>query len=565
MILCWLLINSALAQVSTGERRALDGSPESLGSTRVAPVISAKGMVVADDRVAADWGAEILRRGGNAVDAAVATAFAMAVTRPHFASIGGGGFLLYCPAKRECEALDYRERAPLSVTRETYLLDGKPNPARARVGWLASGTPGVVAGLLDALGSWGTRKAPEILSRPRELARKGVELTPFMETALVRKWKDETNPALKAIWGCGDKPCVVGKRIVQSDLEKVLAEISKKGRAGFYSGWVAKRIMSSGALISEKDLKEYKPALRKPLVSKVLGMQVVSMPPPSSGGIALLQMLGFVERSKGAFSEGWGSLKWIQTFSQAMQRAFADRAAYLGDPDFVKVPLEKLLSSSYLDDRWSGAEGASRWRAVSGGGIEDGDHTTHLSVVDRAGNAVALTTTVNDAFGSGYVVPGTGIVMNNEMDDFSLDASTANQFGLVGSEANFIAAGKRPLSSMTPTIAREDGEVRLVLGGAGGPRIISAVTQVLLNRWVGGMSLPDAIHSPRIHHQWNPDVLSFERGALNSETRTALGSWGLTAKEVPASLARVYALERFANGRVWASPDPRGEGAAIAE
>lgn len=571
----WVFLGAvAHAQVSVGGANA--------SRAHAVQAQAGKGMVVSDDRIASEWGAEILRRGGNAVDAAVATAFALAVTRPHFASLGGGGFLVYCPpvdANRRpaCQALDYREVAPRALKADLFIKDGKPQTSLSQRGGLASGVPGTPAGLLTALDRWGTRKRSELLRRPIELARSGVRVTEFMEFAASEAWAGKWNDApaeFKRVFGCGAAPCAPGMVLKQPELARVLRTISNLGRRGFYKGWVAQKIVAgiqqARGVMTEQDLADYAPKLRTPLSANAWGQEIVSMPPPSSGGGVMLQILGFAERAQaqGLWTQGYGSVSAVQSLGFGMALSFADRAEFYGDPDFVPGLVEKrlpaLLSSSYLDDRWRLY--SETWKVPTGPGAvpNEGDHTTHFSVVDGKGGAVALTTTINDSFGSYVVPPGTGVVMNNEIDDFSLQAGSANLFGLLGGAANSVQPGKRPLSSMTPTITRDlkSGEVRLVLGAAGGPRIISAVAQVILNRLAWGMSLADAVSAHRIHHQWKPEALRVERFGLAPEVRAELMRRSVEVQEVPASLARVHALERLENGRVVGMPDPRGEGEA---
>ncbi|MEY4064068.1 MAG: hypothetical protein RIR26_276 [Pseudomonadota bacterium] len=547
-------------------------------SVRFAPQ-STRGMVVADDARAAEWGAEILRRGGNAVDAAVATAFGMSVTRPHFASLGGGGFLVYCPAPKsrslpDCSVVDFREKAPVAATRDMYLRDGKAVPDLSRNGALASGVPGVTAGLLFTLEKFGTKKRQELLSEPLRWARKGIRMSTHTETAAQRRWA-EMNPSAKRIFGCGHEksgPCRSGETLRQPELATVLKAISDRGAAGFYQGDVALKISDAlrkaGGILSLEDLKEYQPSQRTPLRGKYKGFEVVTMPPPSSGGTVLLQLLSDMERAEraGYLKSGFGSIPALHAEIHAMSLAFADRAQHMGDPDFYQVPLERLLSSNYLDERWKSFDPSRASLPSEAGRVApEPSHTTHFSVVDAEGNAVAITETVNDYFGSGFVPAGTGVVMNNQMDDFSAQPGVPNLFGLVGAEANSITPRKRPLSSMSPTIVRDgEGNVRLVLGAAGGPRIITSVFQTLVNRLEFGMPLVDAVAAARIHHQWKPAVVRLENYGFPVETREKLAALGYSV-ESGGGLAVVHALERLPAGRVVGVPDPRGEGAAVAE
>jgi gamma-glutamyltranspeptidase/glutathione hydrolase len=544
-------------------------------SSRVRPVIGTKGMVVSDDRQASEWGASILRRGGNAIDAAVAVGFMLSVTRPQYGSLGGGGFLVYCPAHKPCVSLDYRERAPAAATRDMYVKDGKANTDLSQNGAMASGIPGVPAGLLNALEKYGTRGRGELLSEPIQVAKNGFRFTGLQESAAQVRWQ-HINSAGKSVLGCAEnkklEPCTVGKVIRQPDLAHVLEAISQKGRDGFYKGWVAKKIVegiqAEKGLLSLKDLEGYQTVVGVPVETSFQDMEVISMPPPSSGGVALLQMLGYMNRAEnaGRLKEGFGSASTLHVEAHAMSLAFADRAEYMGDADFVKVPLTELLSDKYLDSRWATFNPLQANPPVSAGKLtNESQNTTHFSVIDKDGNAVAITTTINEEYGSGFVPPGTGIFMNNEMDDFSAQPGVPNLFGLVGGEANAIAPGKHPLSSMTPTIVRDHrGEARLILGAAGGPRIITSVFNVLMDRYIFGMSLPDAVAAPRIHDQWKPDEIRVETYGFAPDVLRTLQQMGYKVERSPA-LAKMHALERFPNGRTWGVADPRGEGAAVAE
>jgi gamma-glutamyltranspeptidase/glutathione hydrolase len=538
-----------------------------------------RGMVVADDQQAAEWGAEVLRKGGNAIDAAVATAFAMAVTRPHYAALGGGGFLVFCPKSQNnspstCKVIDFREKAPAAATRDMYIRNGKADTQLSQNGALASGVPGVTAGLMMALEKFGNLKRQVLLAEPIRLARKGIRVSTNTGRALHERW-DSFNAEAKSIFSCGRselRPCLVGDTLRQPDLAAVLEAVSKRGAAGFYQGIVAKKVAaglrSAGGIITLKDLADYAPSERQPVRGEFRGHEVITMPPPSSGGAVLVQMLGYIERAdkQGLLKNGYASIDALQTQIHAMSLAFADRAAHMGDSDFYPVPLARLLAADYLDERWKTFQ-PNKAMLPDASGFSGGEkmQTTHFSVIDAEGNAAAITETVNGNFGSGFVPAGTGIVMNNQMDDFSTQPGVPNMFGLIGGEANAIAPHKRPLSSMSPTIIRDNaGAVRLVLGAAGGPRIITSVFQSLVNRLQFEMNLADAVGAPRIHHQWRPQTVRFERNGFATETIDLLRRMGYQL-EAGAGLAVVHALERFPSGRVTGVPDPRGEGFAAAE
>jgi gamma-glutamyltranspeptidase/glutathione hydrolase len=536
-------------------------------------------MVASDDPIANEWGAEILRKGGNAVDAAVATAFTLAVTRPHYGSLGGGGFIVYCPKKDgaaapECFAVDYRERAPKAAGGDMYNRNGKPDTSLAQAGALASGVPGVTAGLTLAHSKWGKLPLRELLRKPIELARGGVRVTGWLEWVLAVRWKDMNSEA-RQVFGCSGQPCPAGTLLKQPDLARLLAAIARDGARAFYEGESARRlargVRDAGGILSEEDLEGYHATVRKPVTGTYKGLEVISMPPPSAGGTMVVELLGYFERAErqGALAQGFGAASSLHAVAHALALSFADRAELFGDPDFVPVPLARLTSNEYLDERWKSFDpGHAAIPVKPGLSLEpEGKDTTHLSVLDREGGAVALTTTLNLPLGSGFIPPGTGVVMNDEMDDFSLRPGVANVFGLVGSRANAIAPGKRPLSSMSPTIVRDRaGSVRLVIGAQGGPRITSSVAQVILNRFGFGVALPDSVAAPRIHEQWKPPALKYDTPGISEDTVAKLRALGYSVvPEERSDIARIHAIERFPNGRVWGVADPRGEGNAVAE
>ncbi|MBL7716187.1 MAG: gamma-glutamyltransferase [Bdellovibrionales bacterium] len=601
MAFLWIAVAWGTLAIAGTLPKAPRGGFDDQAQSKFRATVGMAGMVAADDQQSAEFGAKILRSGGNAVDAAVATAFAMSVSRPHYASLGGGGFFLIClAASKECHVLDFRERAPQAATRDMYSKIAKTNPHASVDGALAIGVPGNVAGLLEAQAKWGKKKRQDVLSVPIRWAREGVLNSAMTENCAWDRW-EAFNDESRKIWGCGDKPCPVGHKIVQKDLAKVLQAISDQGRKGFYEGWVAQAISDSvkkaGGILSVEDLKKYQPTLRKPLSvmveSPVEGkVEVLSVPPPSAGGTGVLQMISWMDLAwkQGVISKAQDlEAQLFHALAHALKLAFSDRAALFGDPDYTPDPSAKLLNPDFLKERWktfdpTKAVGVNPSQAVSGlttasisgrgllgdisGDYLDADvtgETTHMSVIDGEGNAVAFTFTVNDFFGSGFTAKGTGVVLNNEMDDFASEPGKPNLFGLIGSEANSIAPGKRPLSSMSPTLVRKNGEVILSLGAQGGPRITSSVFQTLFHRLYLGRSLPDSVHAARVHHQWKPDQLMFEARGFPASIQEKWKTMGYTLKEI-ANAGKQHAIERFPeSGRVWGVSDLRTEGAAVAQ
>ncbi|GJL93312.1 gamma-glutamyltransferase [Hyphococcus sp.] len=500
------------------------------------------GMVVAEEKMAAKIGADILARGGNAVDAAVATGFALAVTYPSAGNIGGGGFMLvYLRDEDRTIAIDYRESAPAAASRDMYLDDeGNVISDDILLTLKGAGVPGTVAGLLLAQEKYGKLSRKEVLAPAIRLAEKGYPITYFAsaiiesERALLMR-----NPAARAAFFKPDGSSILpGETYRRKDLARTLKEISKKGRDGFYKGWVGDAIVADmpnhGGLITQADLDAYKVVEREPVRGTYRGYDIVSMPPPSSGGIHLIEMLNMLETRapvKGQ-SDDAESLHFL---AETMRLAYADRAEHLGDPDFVDVPVKGLVSKDYARAL---AAKIKPNKAMVSAEIGAGDpypyessDTTHFSVIDKDGNMVANTYTINASFGSGIIIPGTGVLMNNEMDDFSAAPGAPNLYGLIGGEKNAIAANKRPLSSMTPTFIFKDGEPFLATGSQGGSRIITAVLQVIVNVIDRSMNIADATDHPRIHHQWLPDEILYEPG-LSSDTIKLLEAKGHIVKPV---------------------------------
>ncbi len=488
-----------------------------------APLGAYQGMVVSEDSEATRIGLGVLQRGGNAVDAAVTMGFVMAVTHPEAGNIGGGGFmLLYGAGTGEVSAIDYREKAPARAHRDMFLnRAGHAESDLSRFSHLAAGVPGTVAGLALALEKFGTIPLSEAVRPAVKLAREGV----IVSRALSEDIKDHADllsrrPSTAAVFFKKDGAFYeAGDRLVQSDLARTLDAILEQGAAGFYGGKVADAIAeemeSGGGIISREDLADYEAVIRKPVHGYYRGLDVYSMPPPSSGGVHLIELLNILE-GYDLRKSGHNSALTIHLMAEAMKQAYADRSEYLGDPEFFQVPVSGLTSKGYaarlreqIDrNRVRPAREVMPGRPLG----RESDETTHFVVVDREGNAVSNTYTLNFSFGSGIVVEGAGFLLNNEMDDFSSKPGIPNAYGLIGGEANAIEPGKRMLSSMSPTIVVQNGSPFLVTGSPGGSRIITTTLQVILNVIDHGMNVQDAVRAPRIHHQWLPDEIRVEEG-----------------------------------------------------
>ena len=480
------------------------------------------GMVSSQDRLATQIGLEILQRGGNAVDAAVAVGFALAVTVPKAGNIGGGGFMLVHVADRnENAAIDYRETAPAATSVDVFLgPDQQADPAKSRDSGLGVGVPGTVAGLSLALDRFGSGKftLSELIAPAARLAREGVTIKDDLYDSLQRgaprlgRWPTAVRIFLKAD---GTTP-TIGEKLVQSELADVLETIGREGSHAFYDGPIADKIVASvrqaGGLMTRGDLENYAPVIRNPIYGTYRGYEIVSMPPPSSGGVHLVEMLNILE-GYASNMIGSGSPAALHLQLEAMKLAYADRAQFLGDSDSVDVPLDRLISKSHAAElrKNINVQRATPSRAIRPDiAVPSGGNTTHFSVVDQAGNVVANTYSLNFNFGLGLVAEGTGILLNNELDDFAAKAGAPNAFGLVGGAANAPGPGKRPLSSMTPTIVFRDTNPVLVTGAPGGSRIITTVLQVIVNAIDGHMAIGEAVATPRAHHQWSPDEVIVE-------------------------------------------------------
>jgi gamma-glutamyltranspeptidase / glutathione hydrolase len=565
-----LVVASCVPAAAQEQRR---GSYTPPAADAIHAVVAEHGMVVAQEKIAARIGADVLRGGGNAVDAAVATGFAMAVTYPRAGNIGGGGFMIIHSAeRREDVAIDYRETAPAATTPEIFLgSDGKPDIAKSRDSALGIGVPGTVAGLTLALEKYGSGKFTlAALLRPAiDLARDGIALTDDGADTLggwhrrLARW-----PASARIFSRADGNSLrEGDTLVQTDLAATLSAISTEGRRGFYQGPVAEKLVAAirdaGGIVTTADLRSYQAIIRAPLRGRYRGYEIVSMPQPSSGGVVLLETLNILEGFP-MREMTQGSAPSLHVMIEAMKRAYADRARYLGDPAFVNAPIATLISKDYAAKQRASIDldRATPWTdALSATPPREGSNTTHFSVVDNRGNAVSNTYTLNFSYGVGLVAEGTGVLLNNELDDFTAAPGASNAYGLVGFEANLPGPGKRPLSSMSPTIVLKDGKPVLVTGSPGGSRIISTVLQVIVNVLDYGMDVAAAVAAPRLHHQWLPDEVRIERGFAD-ETVAALKAKGHRVVE-PLGQTSANSIAVTPNG-LHGAPDPRTRGAEAA-
>ncbi|WP_423813949.1 gamma-glutamyltransferase [Psychrobacter sp. 219-2-C] len=535
------------------------------------PVWAKNGMVATQEALASDIGLKILKDGGNAVDAAVAVGFALAVTLPRAGNIGGGGFMMVYDAKQgKTVALDYREKAPSSASRDMYLdSDGNAVSDLSRYHGLAVGVPGTVAGLLKALEDHGTMSRGQVMAPAIALAENGIEVTAGLSESLealsdrLQKWQSTKKIFFKPD-GSAYQP---GELLRQPELAKSLKLIAAKGADGFYKGETARKLVKAvneaGGNMSLQDLANYKAIARVPVKGDYRGYEIVSMPPPSSGGIHIVQILNILEGYP-LKDYGQNSAQTIHLMSEAMQLAYADRAEYLGDSDFIDVPASGLTSQAYADKlraliNPNKATPAATIKANNPLPYES-DQTTHFSIVDKDGNAVANTYTLNFSYGTGLVAEGTGILLNNEMDDFSAKPGVPNGYGLIGGDANAVEANKRPLSSMSPTLVFKDSKPYIVTGSPGGSRIITTVTQVISNVIDHDMNIAEATHAPRIHDQWLPDEIRIEK-ALNVDTIKKLESMGHKVSPQSA-MGSTQSIMITPNG-VYGSSDPRIVDAAV--
>lgn len=526
-----------------------------------------QGMVVTTDARATRVGIEVLQKGGNAVDAAVAVGLALAVVHPSAGNIGGGGFAVLRMADGQTAALDFREKAPLSLTPEDYLDDeGKPTD-KSRIGHLAVGVPGTVAGFADLHERFGSLPWNELVGPAIDLAENGFTVTERLNRGLAARSSVlmQFETTAQVFYPGGEAPRV-GSNFRQPMLAGTLRLIAANGKNAFYRGQISDLIVEEmregGGLITREDLSRYQAVWRDPIVFEYRGNTVISMSPPSSGGITLAEILNILEGyNLGSF--GFNSFEAIHLTVESFRRAFADRNYFLGDPDYTNIPEAELISEEHAAElrasiSRSRASPSEQFNRVPV--LEEGNNTTHYSIVDGQGNAVAVTYTLNSGYGSGVTVGRAGFLLNNEMDDFTVRAGYPNQFGLIQGDANLVGPGRRPLSAMTPTIVTDpQGQLRLVLGSPGGPRIITAVAQVIIDVIDFGMDVRMAVDAPRVHHQLLPDVIELENHGLDLLTRSELISAGHQVDANSGYFGDVQLIIRDANGMLYGASDPRNE------
>ena len=540
----------------------------------VAPVAAENGMVVTAQHLASHVGVDVLKNGGNAVDAAVAVGYALAVVYPAAGNLGGGGFMTIQLADGRKTFLDFREKAPLAATADMYLdKEGNVVPDLSTRGHLAVGVPGTVSGMELALKKYGTKPRKEVIAPAIKLAEDGfvleqgdVELLEYATDVFKKDIKDSG-----AIFLSNGEPMQVGQKLVQKDLGKTLREISENGADGFYKGWVADAIVTSSqankGIITQADLDKYKTRELAPIECDYRGYHVVSAPPPSSGGVVICEIMNILEGYP-MKDLGYHSAQGMHYQIEAMRHAYVDRNSYLGDPDFVKNPIAHLLDKNYATKIRTAIDpqkaGVSR-ELKPGVAPHEGSNTTHYSIVDKWGNAVSVTYTLNDWFGAGVMASKTGVILNDEMDDFTSKIGVPNMYGLVQGEANAIAPGKAPLSSMSPTIVTKDGKVVMVVGTPGGSRIITATLLTMLNVIDYGMNIQEAVDAPRFHQQWLPEETNLETFTTSPDTVKMLESWGhkfagpQDANHLAAILVGAPSLEGKPVGknRFYGANDPR--------
>jgi len=536
------------------------------------PVFGKNGMVVSASELASKVGIEILKKGGNAVDASVAVGFALAVTYPAAGNIGGGGFMVIRLNDGTATTIDYREKAPASAHPDIYIDEsGNPLPEKSAEGVTSAGVPGSVAGMIYALEKYGTMKLSDVIQPAIDLALNGFELdyrmaesfNSYLET--FRKY-----PSSFEVFSKNGESFEAGDLFIQKDLAKTLNIIKEKGRDGFYKGEIAdlivKQMKEMDGWITHDDLASYEPSERVPVTGVYRGYDIISMGPPSAGGVLLIQVLNILENMSFE-KKDWGSSHYIHNLVEALKYAYADRSKHIGDPDFYEVPQEQLVSKDYakeifyrITDKATPSEMITPSDLFS---FNESEETTHYSVIDKFGNAVSTTTTINSGYGSKIVVDGAGFLLNNEMDDFSISPGIPNQFGLTGGEANKVEPNKRMVSSMTPTIILKDGKPYLVVGSPGGSTIMTVVLQVVLNVLDFNMNIQRANDAPRIHHQWLPDRIDYEPFGLSEDVKENLIKRGQKIG-VERVLGRMDAiLVNPSTGYYYGATDKRGYGAAV--
>lgn len=528
------------------------------------------GIVTSADQYASEAGLEILQNGGNAIDAAVAVQFALAVTLPRAGNIGGGGFIVLHTQNGEVNTLDFREKAPSRASRDMYLDEnGNYLSEKSKIGGLASGVPGTVDGMITALERYGTFALEVVMEPAIRLAEEGYTLTHSQAKSLnsaanrLREFEGSREIFIKP----DGSPWSAGDQFVQKDLAETLKRIANMGRRGFYSGLTGRMIVEemrrSGGIITLRDLRDYKSVWREPIKAEYMDYELFMMPPPSSGGIVFKQVLEMLDELN-IEEHSLNSADYVHRLAESFRRSFADRNYWLGDPDYANVPMEELQSNRYLTNRISNFDpkNASSSEDISHGEFneyEESDETTHFNVADQYGNIVAVNTTLNGSFGSFVTVSGAGFLMNNEMDDFSAKPGEPNMFGLIGAEANSIEPGKRMLSSMSPTIALKDGKPAFAGGGAGGPRIITATLQNFLNIALFDMNALEAISAPRVHHQWLPDQLYVEGLYFSEDTIRILTEYGHQVQKI-GNIALTHLILIDPEGLMQGAADSRSYG-----
>lgn len=533
-------------------------------------LVTENAMVVSARKEASAIGADLMKKGGNAFDAMVATEMALAVTFPFAGNLAGGGFMVYRLANGDVGSIDYREKAPLQASEDMYLdEEGNVIPGMSTTGAMAIGVPGTVDGILQVHEKFGTLPLEEILSPVIDLAKKGFIVTEKQENRL--KYYDSILTAVngKSLDEFSGKK--EGDTIKRLQLAQTLSSISKYKRDGFYAGEVAEKMVSfiqeKGGILSLEDLELYRAQWRAPIQFQYENLNIISMGPPSSGGMTMAQIFKMIEPFNiGQYEHN--KTEYIQLLTESFRRAYADRNFYLGDPDFVDIPTDQLLNNEYLNDRMSNFtfDKATSSSNVSKGEVNyvESDETTHYSIVDQFGNAVSVTTTINGGYGSKLYSEELGLFFNNEMDDFSAKPGVPNMFGLIGAEANKIQPQKRMLSSMTPTIVEKDNELFVVVGTPGGSTIITAVAQTILNAYEFDMSMQEAVNANRFHHQWLPDMVTFEPNGFDDATLEELTTKGyIHNKGYTRIIGKVDAIKVLPSGSLEGGADPRGDDTAI--